>query len=508
MSGARRQMQDVELVDTVAVGRTDGRADGGADGGASSGAGAAADAPGRSFGRRHRWWILGGALALALLLVVPRALEARSERARVDRLVGVPGVLGQVDGPLAELWSSDQHPGDYGSLSLNLDLVDDTLVTTSWSSDGNAARGLDPRTGASRWVVPISADADGGGQCVIPDPADATAQAVVVCVVVDATETRTSDPNSGEAISTYTATTAAHLVVLDAATGEQLAERPAAPQTVLSTLGGDVVLSSVTDGAARVSRVDPLSGDARWEYRRTVRESSEVADGLVVPTTCYAPPGPGDTVLVTCGETSWELSADGTLVRDLPTSRFGSVETTASGRLLSFAYDPVGSTFEVTDLGSGATVAPGGSSSLMNGLDDGSVPNLLVSTGGALDAWDLDTGDKLWSDESPATSAVVVDGTIYTATSGVARARDARTGAGRWRAELPDTGSAWLATDGRVLVVAANHGSAEGGSLTAFDLDDGHQEWTTALDRGVGMLFVASGRLFAMGTDGVVVAFG
>lgn len=503
-------MQDVELIEVgpgAPGAESAGGADGAVDGVRATGTATTVHAHGGwSPRRRPRWWIGGTATALVLALAVPAVVQARRESARLDRLSGVPGILAPVDGPLTVLWTAD-------SFWIDLAVVGDTAIGTRWPATGAEVRGLDAQTGATIWTVPLDPAGTGafGDQCVVPTgPGGQAPEPSVVCLVVDSSEKVTEDGTETEGDVSYNLATAAHLLVLDPATGETLAERFAEPQTTLAALDGDVLVSAVADGVAHISRVAPRSGDVRWSVTQQGIVADATAEGVALPSSCYAAPT-GDLVLVRCGGRSWVLSTDGELVTDSRDQERGGLLVTTGGRTLQYRSEEAGDAYEIADLHSGAALSFSSLTSPMTTTDDGSAPRLFLAGGSTLEGWDLDSGDRLWSSKAPASMTAVLGGTVYSAGTGGVRALGALSGHERWHADVGDSGITSMVTDGRVLVVAVETVDAQGSgesTLTALDLSDGRKEWTATLDMSVSYLSVVSGHLFAMSRDGVTAALG
>lgn len=128
-------------------------------------------------------------------------------------------------------------------------------------------------------------------------------------------------------------------------------------------------------------------------------------------------------------------------------------------------------------------------------LDDGVVAVLLDD---GFEVLDRETGERLWREESLGLPGAVqaAGGIVATATyDGSLSVHDAWTGERRWARVGPGAAAARPALDAGagVVVEVFEMGPGRGAMLTAFDLADGVQRWTTQLDGGASAPLVASG---------------
>jgi hypothetical protein len=476
MAGARRSMQDVELVD-------------------------AADGPGPGSPRRLRG---PGVAVLAVVLAVVAALVLtagvvgdRREARRAADLADVPGVVTSLERPVVELWRTEDRPlGD-------LNRIGERLVGAVEGPGGRVeVVSRETSSGRDVWRTTLGAGpADAGWtRCV----AAGVPRSSVACVVVDATAT-----TDQSALGTMTYPVAARLVVVDAVTGEVVRAGPTAPTGVLATAAGDLLLGDVDEqGRARVSRTEPRTGAVRWSF----------TSPTVVPTDQFRQrtvrlQAAGDLVAVDGGPV-WVLSApDGSVVDawepDPTLDDGGQVQILAGGALLARpAAAEGGWGTQVVELTSGgSSTAPGYPVPVVP--DDGSLAGtvLMLSVEGLdLLAQDVASGRVRWS--APSASGgwpVVLDGRVVRAEGASLRARDGRTGEVLWTATLDAPTQSPVMTDGRS-VVASLPGAAGGGELVAVGLADGRPRWSVGLDEDV-TLSSADGLLLGWsGTE--LVAFG
>ncbi|GAA2724307.1 hypothetical protein CAE01nite_09360 [Cellulomonas aerilata] len=452
------------------------------------------------------------AVLVAVVLAVAATsslVQSRRDAARLRALADVPGVMAPLSGPVTELWRTDgwpvAPPSEVGGLLV-------TVLATP--SPGLEAVGIEPRTGEVVWRTTLRARApeEVPAECVVPGapwPADGAAtdaadtapgdRPVLVCVVADEVATATEGRN----LDSFVHPVRSRLVVMDAVSGELLADDPVGSPAGVASAGTDLLLGTVdADGRPRVTRSDPRSGEVHWTFtspepvpadqfglRRIALRSQ---DGVVV-----ADAGP-----------VWVLSADGEVLRALPgtVDPFdGHTTVVAGGRFL--ARTTLGSTDVTTELVEVAT----GRSQTVEGFVDGSVPDdrslpdvVLVSPvqGGGLQAHDVGTGAPRWTLEGHDTSPpMILDERVVSIDGSRVESVDGVSGAVVWSTEVAGLAASAMVTDGEVVIVTTN--SATDGTLVAVDLDDGRQVWSAPLD-DQHYLFVHERRLFGYGSTGLI----
>ena len=430
-----------------------------------------------------------------LVLVLPSVVQAAYERHRLAGLADVPGVVGPLDGPPHALWAGlrpDSATYEVGGV----------LVGT-WRSEteGALVRGLDAQTGTRVWSLPVAGPHAWGDQCALADGAvDGPHRAMLACVVVDEAPAPPVDHPD-----TSTRATTVHVAVVDPRTGHVLATYPATPTDTISSLGTDIAIGSVVDGRSEVTRFDPRTGRTVWTAHPTSTSAPDVAlTGASVSSS-------GDGLVVDAGTQVWELSAAGAVVHEwsgLPNDDVRSIRTTPGWHILRTTYAQSGGGSSTTDLTTGATIVTPPGQQVMTGTDDGSAPLLLLTSGAALTAWDLATGELRWTTDGVVSAVVVLEGTVYSVGAGVLRAQDAATGAVRWTVRVGAAASASLETDGRSLLVLDAAAGSDGSLLRAVDLQDGSSRWTSSLTGSPGPMLVLAHRLFTTTDDGHMVALG
>lgn len=442
--------------------------------------------------RARRWWLL--ATVLVVVLVVVSIVQDRRDQARLVRLAAVPGVLAPVDGPVHGLWTTTV--ATTGAIT-DLHDVGGVLVGGWTSPDGGSmARGVDARTGAEVWSVPLASARVPSWGCVTTQrPATGQNPAVLVCEVVDASATEIL----GTTASTHA--TAVHVVVLDPRTGTVLRRLPADVHASFAPVGTDVALATTTDNGIDVTRLDPRTGRTVW----TVHLTLDFRDaGPVLPVWVQ---GLGGGLLVQTDAQAWELDPTGGVVRvgaDPPPPGVWDFFRTAGGDMVrvGFPSPQTSGDLTYTDLATGATFTPPAARPPSYRVDDGSAPNVLLSLGPTMTAWDLRTGQQLWHSEGSMTTALILDGTVYSIGAGTVHAQDAQTGHTLWSVDTTTRGANDLATDGRTLLVLTGNDAATS-TLRSLDLTDGSEQWQTSLPVAAQSLQVITGRLFASTLDGV-----
>jgi hypothetical protein len=451
-------------------------------------------------GRRLPWWrrhwrgLAAG--AAVLVIVLPSVAQAAQERHRLAGLADVPGVVDPLGGPPHELWS-DLRPDPATTHE-----VGGVLVGT-WRSEteGAVARGVDAQAGTAVWSLPLAGPHALGDKCALADgAADGPRRAMLACVVVDEAPAPPVDHPDAS-----TSATKVHLAVIDPRTGHVIATYPATPTDTISSLGTDIAIGSVVDGPIEVTRFDPRTGRTVWTAHPTSTSAPDVA------LTWASVSSSGDGLLIDAGALLWELSAAGAVVHEwsgLPMDDGWSIRTTPGGHVLRTTYAPSGGGTTTTDLGTGATIVTPPGQQVMTGPDDGSAPMLLLTSGLALAAWDLATGDSRWTTDGAVSAVVVLDGTVNSVGAGALRAQDAQTGAVRWTVHVGAAASTSLETDGRSLLVLDATAASAVSLLRAVDLQDGSSDWTSSLTGPPGPMLVLAHHLFTTTDDGHMVALG
>ena len=463
----RGELQEVELVDRAPV--------------------ADPPAPGRSRTRR-RLWLAGGAAAVVLLLGGVQAVLSAREDAAVARLQVVPGVLRPVDDTLEVV--RRLTPDDTATLTGQAEgaLVpdEDGGLTYRWFAPGDlgwTAR-LDPPTGAPTDQAGVL----GASACQTDDGTEDARR--IVCLVKNGAQVV---PGSGE-LRTATTTEA---VVLDASGGTTLARWPLDHGTSVAPFPGDlVVVASATAQTLLVTGHDAPTGAQRWTFREP---SGPGPAGLSVFRA-------GDLVGVATpvGELRL-LSHDGVLVRDdlalvgtavpgSPGLRWGW--GTAPDRSLVVVRQTAGRIRSTLVAANGDPAADRtvDGEIVPSAVDDGSVPNLLLTADRSVHAWDARSGRARWSaDLTSTTDALVLRGRVYlTTTAREVVALDGRSGREVWRSDPLDGLSpvALLTDAAHVLVATVRTSVGTEPALVAYETASGDEAFRAPYPPGVTDLHV------------------
>lgn len=434
-------------------------------------------------------------VVLAVALVGAPRWAAGQERAAVLGAAAFPGAVRSLTDAPGVRWTAAV---DGSSPPL---LVGDVIVATvGGPHDGRQILGLDAVTGQQRWAVPLGAD---------PAPENVLCRALdaqLACVVGPAppSDRRVLVPSEPRADDGR-----AELLVLDPADGTVLSRSPVGGWVVATAqAGSDLVVATYAWGMLTVRRLDPATGEARWQTQRwsTFQSASNgrvalvAAAGLVLAagndvtlvldaaTGERLPRPPGATVA-----DQTRLLEDGTLVRTRYRLRDAGVDavselSTGLGRPWASVRGVLVAP-TVSDGTSGLVFAAGG-------LTEG-------STGGRVRAYDRGTAEQVWLASAPAPEVDVdAGGRVVLRGGGALVGLDAATGELSWsRTFGPSIGRAF--TDGRR--VAVEHDASDGTAvLTSLSLDDGASLWEIPLPAGTTRVVRMGSQLYALGDDVLV----
>ncbi len=465
--------------------------------------------------RRHARVLVPAALAVVVALVAGQtALDAR-ERARLDALADVRGVLRPVGSDLGVRWAGE---------------ADDARVVESGAAVAGAVVGVAPRpgarvevraldesTGALRWSreldLPTPAMTQDAG-----DPARWTVCTVVAPgpppVVACLAQQPGGDVGPPPDVAVW---------FLDATDG-----------TVLSTrrLPGNAAFT-VLDGLFVVAlRVEEQEDSARWVVRATDPATARIVWSYTTPrlptpgrggsgdawSGAYASlDARGDRVLLAVGRSSWLLDGSGVLVRRDRLDPAWWPELARGGVVVHSTWSQDGEPQARVLLEDGARVVVD-AAPLWLSVDDGTAPDVVffssrsVGDGdvvASVQARDAATGDLVWRvTGAEAASALVLEGRLYLAGPDGLFAVDASTGRVLWTVDLSRSVDD-LATDGRALLVRG-----PGPVVEAYAPDDGRRLWradlvTAGLEPGTDLrVGWQVPRLYALRTDGTVAVLG
>jgi outer membrane protein assembly factor BamB len=443
--------------------------------------------------RAHRWWIAAGVAVVALSLVGTQLVVDAREDAAAARLAAVPGAFPPIGDELVIVRTLPEAEAAtlWGGVEIGAAQTGSLVVAPDGSQSFTAT---DLRTGATLWSTPLlgpdaeraaSLENSYGGGCVADTEAGVPA-AVAVCLVTDGFVLY-----DGEGGSERVPATSSEVVVLDTGDGHVVGRWDADPAAQVAALDG-LALVGTRDAEGRVEIVahDVRTGAQRWRYDEPVEDRADGVGSAVEE--YWTVMRVGEVIGFSRGgnDALTLLSATGSVIRD-------DLETSNQG--WGYGADPATGVFAITTYsatGAQTTtlLAPDGDPSgdlAVSGelvqvvLDDGSLPDLVLTRFAHLHAYDRATGAERWeADVEPGYSAMVARGYVYLTTSTEVVALDGRTGAVAWRTELPQLGSSSVATDGRDLLVMTASDGVDG-RMTGFDLATGEQTRQIAYPEGV-----------------------
>lgn len=415
--------------------------------------------------RRRRWpWLLATVvLVVGALVTWQRVIDAREHHA-LAAAAEASGVLLPLPEQLHELWSLPTDLGFGGQVAA----VGPHLLAASTSDDGTGyeIHEVDRRTGATGWSVTgsVATAGAGGADCRPLSPGSApptlAACAIGIPFVYGILPTETS---------------AARLVVLDAATGDVLSTTETSGSAW--TTSGDQLVTAVpqSDGdhiTWTLTAVDGPTGAPAWTLTLptvpvTPPETDEngLATGRMTMSSLAG--SPGRVVLADQGH-AWVVD-DGRLQTSQTVPADWSVSLDASGVVEIAPGDGTASgrmRFVLTD--GSATEAP--VQQVDVAVDDGSAPGVVLVRawkGLALQARDAATGTVRWEVPAGGTQVLVLAGRVITRAGDDIAAVDARDGHLVWHTRSVMDSAVALLTDARNVYVPVP------GHLRAFALSDG-----------------------------------
>ncbi|ROS27975.1 putative pyrroloquinoline-quinone binding quinoprotein [Cellulomonas sp. PhB150] len=438
--------------------------------------------------RRGRWVALGVVAAVAAVLLVGQSVLDARERAAIAALADVDGVVAPVDENLqvlrtipstagAAVWGTGGSvmPGEDGSLSYD------------W---------LDPDTGATLWTTPLLGptpalvDVEHVSGLTTCEPELASRQTDVrdasriVCLVTDG-----GVEYGDEGAPKLLVAKATHLVVLAAADGSVLGDWPIDPAVSMAVLPGLAVVTSTTDDATDVTAYDVESGEQRWS---TTLDDSRPSTQWVGAWIARL----DDLLVVQVRESRQTImmAADGSVLRDLTSEQGSSFQgwdiDDTTGRLMfsSQASDGTSTMTVVAADGDPSKDRVLQGQQVTFGVDDGSVPGLVVTTDGAVRAWDARSGKALWSSGVAmfADQAMVLRGRVFIGTGDSVSALDARTGETLWT-QKGEAGRylVGLFTDGTHVLASLAAGGEQPSVLVAYVPSTGERAFQASLPPGI-----------------------
>lgn len=446
---------------------------------------------------RRRWPLVAAGIVgvVSGLLAVQSGLDA-NERSRISRVRALPGVVRPLTSSVHELWSSDPTTTTISAGAV----FAGRFIAGALDPDGTQrVQALDATTGAVAWSLAVTGPDPSAGSVHPEPPLCSLAQRVVLCLVKEDYAPATGTISPGSATPRR-----ARVVVVDAATGAFVAERTTPVSSTLAVEAGLAVIGWVAgDAHGVVTATDPLTGDVRWTFTTPAPLEARAGEMLGLNVTAVD----SGIVVSSWSNTLWLLSPRGALLRGLPTDGGSTrIEAPRRGMLaLRTPGGPSGARTTVLVNGQDTRTFEGGPDVLT--VDDGSAAGLVFTGGAPLVAWDVATGERRWTSTATTGHALILlDGTLYSATSDAVVAVDAATGRVRWTSPADLRANAGvLFTDGRVLVTDELNPRAH---LQAFDPANGEQLWSSDLRTPVDNLVEVHGRLFGSVQDLELIALG
>lgn len=432
----------------------------------------------------RRWWPV---VAVAVVAVVVTALVAVArDRAFVERIAAVPGLVRPLDGEPSVVWRAPGAPHRGALLASG-----DALVLVSAQGGRWYVTAHDAADGTARWsndVAQVQRSGFESSLVVCPSRGEDVGP-LLLCLVTKPRVVYSDDASIDEPAHTQ-------VVALDAADGGERGTWEVDDELVTAgRVGDDLVLVTLDRaGHAVVQRHTGTTGEVQWSYT-----TPDVLDSTTLNRSADASVGRG--VVVVEGVVTTVLDVDD-----------GAVLTTgAPYRNLQVVALADGYATWAT-VGGGHVLAPDGEERFeLDGLpaaftlDDGSAADVLVvDDGSRLRGVDASSGAVLWSTQTQLDVHARVDGQLVV--SGLTRfgVVDARDGRARWTSDAGDPMPWTPLTDG-ALVLAP--GVAPDGSpqLLGLGLQDGVRYWALDLPGRVQHVAGAGGHLVARTADEALV---
>jgi len=441
----------------------------------------------RTWLRRHARTLLSTAAVLVATLVLTQLVIDRREAARLATLAAIPGVVPPADSSIGVIWRAD--PRLAAALQSGA-MVDGVLVGGIQDADGApSVVGLDPDTGAVAWATPVHLPTPQ------PTPTSASPELWTACSPVRHAGSPVAACVSQQYGEGVQGIPASSLWILDPRDGELLGERVVEGGSGLAFTDEALVVAEalVDDGGADagtmrwvVSAHDLLSDDTRWTWTSppTVVASTDDGPEGLSTTSAASLQTLDDRIVVGVDNHAWILTDTGELVRDVPLEPASWLQPARAGVFIK-------STWTSSDLYQGTLLLEDGTEVAIDetagwlAVDDGSAPDVVLTVGDGgrgsdgLSGRSARTGDLLWHLAGTIVAALMLDGTLYVATSDSLRALDATTGEVLWRTPLERLAHQ-LSTDGTYLLVPGL-----GVTLEAYSLRDGELAWSTDLSEEV-----------------------
>ncbi|GEL99541.1 outer membrane protein assembly factor BamB family protein [Cellulomonas terrae] len=422
----------------------------------------------RTWVRRNAPWLVATAAALVGCLVVTQVVLDRREDARVAALAAIPGVVPPVDASIGVLWLAGP---ELAPALRSGAMVDGVLVGGVQEESGaSTIVGLDPDTGVVAWRTPLDLPTPQ------PTPSSAWPEQWISCTPVARGSAHVAacvSQQVGEGVQGIPPTS---VWVLDPADGEVLADSEVAGGWGLSFVDDAMVVARpAPEDRWEVTATDVVDGTSRWSWTTPRTDGT----GAEEPSGTASLQSSDDHVVLVVDTRSWVLTTAGDPVLDVPLDAASWLQPARAGVFIESTW--------TSSVYSGTLLLPDGSRVPIDetaswlAVDDGSAPGVVFTVGQApggadgLSGRSARTGERLWHVAGTIVTSLLLDGTLYIATSGSLVAVDATTGRVHWTTEtdhLPQQ----LSTDGRHLLLPG-----PGVTLEAYTMSDGALAWTVDL---------------------------
>lgn len=432
----------------------------------------------------RRWWPVAAVAVVAVVATVVAGVAR--DRAFVERVAAVPGLVRPLDGAPTIRWTAPAAPHRGAVVS-----ADGALVLVSAQDGRWLVTAHDAADGSALWsqdLAPVQVSGFESSLVACPSRGEDVGT-LVVCLVTEPRVVYSDDASVDEPAHT-------RVVALDASDGEQLGEWEVDEALVeAGRVGDDVVLVTLDDaGHAVAERRAAVAGDVRWTYTTPdVLESitlSRVAgakvarDVVVVEGVVTTVLDVDDGAVLTTGAPYRNLQV--VALQD----GFATWATVGGGRV----HGPDGAERFVVD---GLPVP--------FSLDDGtSADVLVVDDGSRLRGVDATTGRVRWTTDTMLDVRARVSERLLV--SGLTRfgVVDAADGRARWVSDAGDPMPWAPLTDG-ALVLAPGLSPDGTAQLVGLGLDDGVRYWALDLPGRVQRIDGFGGVLVARTADQALV---
>jgi len=436
----------------------------------------------RSAGRLRRWWWVA-AVGVAAVVATSLVSSAR-DRAYVERIGAVPGLVRPLDGAPTEAWRAAGVPAVGGVVASG-----DTLVLVSETPEGWLATSHDAATGEVRWTAvlgpPQRAGFESSAAWCPSDGGDVGP--TIVCLV-----TRPGVLYSRAAVGEVPMRTS--VVTLSASDGSRLGgwDGPAG-MVDAARLGDDLVVGWVDEGRVVVERRRATSGTAVWSYEGT---TVLAASSNIVPTVRMD----GGVVVVDDSATTVLDGADGDVLLTGPRFRalqvasvgdhFATWASVGGGRM----YDNDGMVLYNVR---GLPVRPA--------VDDGSTDDVVVvDDGKSLSAVDAGTGAPRWTSDQALDVRTVVSHRLVVSGLTHYGVVDAADGQELWSYDVGQQVQ-WLPISDGSLVLGPAVDDLGAPVLVGLGLQDGTRFWAVPLPSHVQRVAGVGGRLVVLTPNETIV---